>query len=307
MNLITIKDASDKSGISARTLYDKIERNLLKTYINGKKTLVDYTEVLKFRKIVILLYNMKGGVGKTTVGSLLSFYFADKGYKTLGLDLDPQENFTSTFGNIDKSKPTLYNFLDKYQAVENKKILLETTIQNVYPNLDIIPSHINLADYNELQIEKIEAIKETFYSVFDRYNIVVIDCPPTFSGFTKLGIMLSNYIFVPLFPDTFSYDGIKYTLTKMDMILKFNKDFIDFRAFMNKIKPRENSTKQYYTEAMKTSLRDKIFNNQIPDFSYIDEVHATKENLFQTYKKHKHTISILDAFIEMENYIYEVK
>jgi len=166
---------------------------------------------------------------------------------------------------------------------------------------------MDLADYHELQIEKIEELKETFYSVFDKYNIVILDCPPTFSGFTKLGLMLSNYIFIPLNPETFSYDGIKYILKKMDTILKFNKDYIDFKAFLNKVKVRGGAVKKIFSEKMRTSLRNKIYENAIPEFSYIDEVHATKENLFKAYKKHKYTIEILDVFVEMEKYIYEVK
>ncbi len=307
MNIMSASDASKKSGIPVRTIYDKIEKKLIKNHGDEKKILVNYSEVLLHKKIVILMYNMKGGVGKTTTASLLSFYFANKGYKVLGVDLDPQENFTSTFGNINKEKPTLYNFLDKFAVVENKKQILEATVQNVAPNLDVIPSNINLSDYHDLQLEKIETLKETFYSVFDKYQIVILDCPPTFTGFTKLGIMLSNYIFVPLYPDTFSYDGIKYTLKKMDLILKFNRDFIDFRAYLNRIKSRDTSIKQYYSDEMRTTLEGKMFDNFIPEYGYVDEVHATKENLFEVYKKHKNTLAILMLFKEIEDYIYEVK
>lgn len=307
MNIMSASEASKKSGIPVRTIYDKIEKKMIQNHGDEKKILVNYSEVLKHRKIVILLYNMKGGVGKTTTASLLSFYFANKEYKVLGVDLDPQENYTSTFENINKEKPNLYNFLDKFAVVENKKQILEATVQNVAPNLDIIPSSINLSDYHDLQLEKIETLKETFYSVFDKYQIVILDCPPTFTGFTKLGIMLANYILVPLYPDTFSYDGIKYTLKKMDLILKFNRDFIDFRAYLNRIKSRDTSIKQYYSDEMRTVLDGKMFESFIPEYGYIDEVHATKENLFEVYKKHKNTLAILTLFKEIEDYVYEVK
>ena len=306
MKLLSIPDMSKKTKIPESTLYDKLREGYLKDF-GEKKSLLNLTDVLKFRPIIISLYNLKGGVGKTTTSALLSFYFSEIGKKVLCLDLDPQQNLSICYENFDPKKPNLYNFMDKFSVVEHKKNLLLTIIQNVYENIDLMASSIELVNKHDIHVEDSSQMKDVFIDVFSRYDIVIIDCPPNFTGLSKLGLLLSNYILMPLFAESFSFEGITLALQKMNDILKFNPDFWGFKAFVNKEKKRETSTKLIFDEKIREKLKDNIFQNSFPDFSAIDEVHATKENLFQVYKKKEQVATIKELFKEIENFIYEVE
>ncbi|MBP7552138.1 MAG: ParA family protein [Spirochaetes bacterium] len=304
MKLMSVSEASKKSGIPERTLYLKLEQNLLKNY-SDNKTLLNYSEVLNLKPIVIVLYNLKGGIGKTTISAILSHYFGNIGKKVLACDLDPQQNLSICYEKFDSSKKNVYNFMDKFSIVDNKKNLLDSVVQNVNENIDLIPSSIELVSKHDIHIEDSSGLKEIFYEIFARYQIVIIDCPPNFTGLSKLGILLSNYIIMPVIAESFSYEGITLALSKMDDIIKFNPDFLGYKVILNRVKTRETSVKQLFEEKFRDRLKNKILHNSFPEFSLIDEVHATKENIFNIFKSKHQTEKIASVCKEINDYIYE--
>ena len=87
---------------------------------------------------IVAVANQKGGVGKTTTSQALTAGLADKGYKVLGIDLDPQGNLSSACGSVNYNVPTIYELM-------KREVTAEETIQHMNGGYDIIPSNIMLA------------------------------------------------------------------------------------------------------------------------------------------------------------------
>ena len=131
---------------------------------------------------IIAIANQKGGVGKTTTAINLSACLAEAGKKVLTIDLDPQGNTTSGLGvNKAEQEHTTYELLIGEDPVE------ACLLKEVLPNLDMLPSNINLsgAEIEMIGIEQKEfVLKKEIDKIRDQYDFVIIDCPPSLNMLT---------------------------------------------------------------------------------------------------------------------------
>ena len=145
---------------------------------------------------IIAVANQKGGVGKSTTAINLSACLAERGKKVLAIDIDPQGNTTSGFG-IDKNgvDNTLYELLLGEIEVE------ETIIENVVDNLDLIPSNMNLSG-SEIELigveEKEYILKKGIDKIKDKYDFIIMDCPPSLSMLTINALTAATSVLVPI-------------------------------------------------------------------------------------------------------------
>ena len=143
---------------------------------------------------IIAVVNQKGGVGKSTSAVNLTAALRDQGVKVLLCDFDPQANATSGMG-VDKRKM-------KYSACDlviNRVPAEQAIIQTPYG--DVLPSHADLAgatveligqDHRERQLETALA------GIRDRYDLILIDCPPSLELLTLNGLCAADGILVPV-------------------------------------------------------------------------------------------------------------
>ena len=144
---------------------------------------------------IISIANQKGGVGKTTTSVNLSSLLAKKGKKILLVDTDPQGNATSGLG-LDKN----FNF-SVYDVLIND-IEIENTLQptNV-KNLDLCPSNMNLAGAEvELvaMMSREQRLKDKMDSQKDKYDYIIIDCPPSLGLITLNAFTASDSVLIPV-------------------------------------------------------------------------------------------------------------
>ena len=129
----------------------------------------------------------KGGVGKTTSVVNISSFLANKGFKVLIIDLDPQGN-VSTY--LDKSKDGINHTISS-DLFENKNI---GNVLNINNNLDLIPSNESISKYNEEKIvagSKLQFLRDN--EIVQKYDFVLIDTPPTMSSLVQEGLACLLY------------------------------------------------------------------------------------------------------------------
>ncbi len=195
---------------------------------------------------IVSVINYKGGVGKTTLTANLGAYAASKGKRVLLIDADPQTQLTFNFISLDDWKKlysrgkTLRNFFKPLTKGNFKVAPLSEYIIPVHAgayNIDIVSSHLELID-TEMEITAatwgptpdfsaanslrvftyfLEALDE----VSEKYDLVIIDCPPNFSSITKMMLLASDYYIVPAKLDYLSKLGIDNLQDSINRLLKY--------------------------------------------------------------------------------------
>ena len=146
--------------------------------------------------------NFKGGSGKTTTAAHLAQYFAMRGYRTLALDLDPQASLSALFGlqpEFDlKDNDTIYGAI-RYD--DQKRPFSDVIRHTYFAGLDIVPGNLELQEFEHdtprILAEGRRASDRMFFSriasalasVEERYDVAILDCPPSLGFLTSLRLM----------------------------------------------------------------------------------------------------------------------
>ena len=156
---------------------------------------------------VIAIANQKGGVGKTTTAINLAASLAVLEKKILIIDADPQANTTSglNFSPDNDEKRTIYEVM--IGTIDIQDALIQTEI----PDLQMIPSHINLvgAEIEMIDVEDRETIlKRRLAPIRDNYDYIIIDCSPSLGLITINALSASDSVMIPVQPEFFALEGL---------------------------------------------------------------------------------------------------
>jgi chromosome partitioning protein len=166
----------------------------------------------------VCVVNQKGGVGKTTTVFSLAAALADLGRRVLAVDLDAQANLTSSFGfDPDLLRATSEDLLVR-DDVGSEDVILETSIEGVHA----IPADIRLCNV-ETKIQDVfmreQILRTKLEPLFDRYHVILFDCPPNLSRITINALMASQEVLVPIETQSYSIKAIS-DLTNTFALLK---------------------------------------------------------------------------------------
>lgn len=185
---------------------------------------------------VISFINQKGGVGKTTSTLNVAAALKAAGKRVLAIDMDPQANLTRSVGlDPDRITHTIDNLLRKESKVEEvvQKSLL----------FDFIPSNIRLAATdvwmnNEMGKEFI--LKKSAMTSFQKYDYVLIDCPPALGNLSTNAMMASDYLVIVVKTDNFSRYGTADLMSRYKIAIEFNPELKILGVLANAYDGRRN-------------------------------------------------------------------
>ena len=210
---------------------------------------------------IIAIANQKGGVGKTTTAVNLSTIFAKKGKKTLMIDADPQGNATSGLG-IDKNvELSTYDILINDTKVE--EALQDTQIKN----LKVCPSTINLAGA-EVELVSIEErefkLKKKLDEIKEKYDYIIIDCPPSLGLITLNSFTAANSVIIPVQCEYYALEGLGQLINTINIVKKvMNKDLEIEGAILTMYDARTNLSNQVVKE-VNNYFENKVYKTVIP-------------------------------------------
>ncbi len=210
---------------------------------------------------VVAIANQKGGVGKTTTTINLSTILAKKGKKVLMVDTDPQGNATSGLG-IDKSVHfSVYDVIINDVEIENT---LQTTMVK---NLDVCPSNINLAGAEvELvsMMSREQRLKEKLDCVKDKYDYIVIDCPPSLGLITLNAFTASDSVLIPVQCEYYALEGLGQLINTINLVKKHLNPNLEIEgALLTMFDIRTNLSNQVVKEVSKY-FENKVYKTVIP-------------------------------------------
>ena len=163
-----------------------------------------------------VVFNQKGGVGKSSIAVNLAAASAKSGFKTLLIDLDVQGNSTHYIvGEQSERLPGVEDFFQNQLSLYSREPMTSLIHQSAYPNLSVMPSGRGLLELeHKLEIRyKMYKLKEALAELMTDFDRIYLDTPPALNFFSRSAMIAADRVVVPFDCDTFSKQAL-YQLTE---------------------------------------------------------------------------------------------
>lgn len=231
---------------------------------------------------IIAVANQKGGVGKTTTTINLSACLAEQGQKVLVIDVDPQGNTTSGLG-IDKNNTE--NTV--YELMLGEASINDCIYKSVMDDLDVIPSNVNLAgaEIDLIDIDNREYIlKKIVDSLKEKYDFILLDCPPSLSMLTVNAMTAANTVLVPIQCEYYALEGLSQLIRTINLVKQKLNPELEIEGVVFTMYDARTNLSLQVVENVKANLKQTVYKTIIPRNIRLAEApsHGLPINLYDT-------------------------
>ena len=245
--------------------------------------------------MIVAVANQKGGVGKTTTAQALAAGLAERKYRVLGIDLDPQGNFSTACGAENYNVPTVYEVMKRTADIVE-------AIQHMKGGYDVVPANIMLAGAEQelSQTGKEHRLKEAISAVVGNYDFVVIDTPPSLGVLTVNAFTCATDILIPTTAGIFATAGISQLNETVGSVQRYCNPGVKIRGILfTRFNPRANISRQIkeLTEQLSEYISAPIYQTYIRAGVVVEEAQANRADIFD-YAEKSTVAEDYRAFIE---------
>lgn len=229
--------------------------------------------------MILTIANQKGGVGKTTTAVNLSAALANKGLRTLLLDLDPQANSSMSFLDVRSLQASIYDSLSERNLPLSEIIVDSEKIET----LRIAPSNISLAKLEAKLIGELDShfrLKDAIQPISGDFDFIIIDTPPTLGIITVNALVASTHVLIPIQASYFALEGTDDLLETVQKIKqRANPELQILGALITMYDKRTLLARDICNEIQKV-FGNRVFDTVITKSVRLEESPAYREAIF---------------------------
>lgn len=240
----------------------------------------------------VAVLNQKGGVGKTTTAVNLAACVGAKGKKVLLVDIDPQGNSTSGFG-IDKRSIKV----SSYDVLVGNNKAAEAVVHTEFQGVDLMVSNMNLAGA-ELEIidtpNRESLLKNALTLVWDKYDYIFLDCPPSLGLITLNALTASDSFLVPIQCEYYALEGLSQLMATVRNIKRLYNPYIELEGVLLTMYDGRLNLTQQVVEEVKKFFPKKVYSTTIPRNVRLSEAPSFGQPIIYFDKRSKGAESYID-------------
>lgn len=211
---------------------------------------------------IIAIANQKGGVGKTTTAINLATGLAACDKTVLVIDIDAQGNASTGLG-IDRRARRV----SAYDVLIDRRPIEEAAMPTQVPNLDIVPSSIDLAgaEIELIDLDRREyRLQDALRRMADDYDYVLIDCPPSLQLLTLNALCAADSVLVPLQCEFYALEGLSLLTKTIDRVKKAFNPTLEIQGVVLTMYDKRNNLSDLVAADVREHFGEKVYDTIIP-------------------------------------------